>query len=62
MIVVALVIVDFSIYFDHEAGSRAIEVNDEAVNWLLPSKAQCGQLVTTQMAPQQDFCWRHRLS
>jgi hypothetical protein len=58
-IVFCLTMMYGSIYFDDYLGGVAIEVRDEALNYLLTMKMQPRQPTSPQMSPKQAFGRRH---
>jgi hypothetical protein len=46
--------VNWAIHFDHQPGSMAIEIYDEAVNDLLAAKVKAVQPIRSQISPE-DF-------
>ena len=48
-----------AVNFNDNARSIAVEIGDEAVDHLLPPKAQSRQTTATKRSPQLLFGWRH---
>ena len=50
---ITLVVVNRAIYLDNEAGTNAIEVDDEFAHGVLAAKLEPAHLASTQALPQQ---------
>ena len=55
----SLILMDTAINLNDEASSMAIEVDDEAVNDLLPSKSKTSESASTNRGPQSPLSRGH---
>ncbi len=51
-------IVHSAIHFDNQPSFGAIEVDDEAVNWMLAAETESADLPAPKSPPQDVFRWR----
>jgi hypothetical protein len=54
-----LVGVDIAIYFDHNPGGVAVEINDEPADYLLATKVEAGQAIGPKMLPENCLSLSH---
>lgn len=54
-----LLVVDFAIQLDRQLRRRAVEIQNEAADWVLPTELHTIELVAPQRGPEQRLGWCH---
>jgi len=58
-ILLALLLVDRAVYFDHQRSSVAVEVDDEAINDLLPAEMKVEKASSAHLLPEDPLSSGH---